>query len=265
MEHIMKLNEKAFERIKSGKKKREYRINDDKRQQIRVGDVIVFQKLPELKETIRVEVTNIYRYENLEEAITKHFEEDFRERHSSIEETVSSFYEKGYYTKAEVKKNGVVVFEIKKQRLLHYNATACYLKKDDKVLMIKFNKKWGQVYAPPGGKFEECESPLECITREFYEETGLNLVNPRLQGISFWHDSVDGVIFVYTAEDFTGDLKITSEEGTLEWIKFDDLSQINQFDQNKFFTPYLFKPEVFEAKFILDEKCKVKEYTIKGE
>ena len=41
--------------------------------------------------------------------------------------------------------------------------------------------------------------PLECITREFYEETGLNLVNPRLQGISFWHDSVDGIIFVYTA------------------------------------------------------------------
>lgn len=32
MEHIMKLNEKAFERIKSGKKKREYRINDEKRQ-----------------------------------------------------------------------------------------------------------------------------------------------------------------------------------------------------------------------------------------
>mgnify|MGYP002471909473 CR=1 FL=1 len=30
-----------------------------------------------------------------------------------------------------------------------------YLKKDDKVLMLKFNKKWGHVYAPPGGKFEE--------------------------------------------------------------------------------------------------------------
>lgn len=263
MEHIMKLNENAFERIKSGKKKREYRINDAKRQHIRVGDIIVFQKLPELKENIKVEVINIDRYVNLEDAITKHFEEDFRERHSSIEETINSFYEKGYYTEEEVKENGVVVFEIKKQRLLHYNATVCYLKKDDKVLMIKFNKKWGQVYAPPGGKFEECESPLECITREFYEETGLNLVNPRLQGISFWHDKVDGIIFVYTAENFTGDLKITSEEGTLEWIRFEDLLQVNQFDQNKLFSPYLFKPEVFEAKFILDEKCKVKEYTIK--
>ena len=97
MEHIMKLNEKAFERIKSGKKKREYRINDEKRKQVRVGDIIVFQKLPELKETIKVEVTNIHRYENFEEAITKHFKEDFREKHSSIDEAIKAFYKKGYY------------------------------------------------------------------------------------------------------------------------------------------------------------------------
>lgn len=42
----------------------------------------------------------------------------------------------------------------KKQRVAHLNSTVCYLKKDNKVLMLKFTKKWGQVYAPPGGKFE---------------------------------------------------------------------------------------------------------------
>ncbi|MBQ9319087.1 MAG: NUDIX domain-containing protein [Bacilli bacterium] len=263
MEHIMKLNEQAFERIKQGKKKREYRTNDDKRKQVRIGDTIIFQKLPDLVETIKVKVINIHKYDTLEDAVSEHFEEDFSERHDSINETVNSFYKNGYYTEEEVRKNGIVVFEIKKPRLLHYNSTACYLKKNDKILMIKFNKKWGQVYAPPGGKFEEGESPLDCITREFYEETGLNLVNPRLQGISFWHDSVDGIIFVYTAEDFNGELKLTSEEGTLEWVKFEDLTLINQFDQNKFFTSYLFKSEVFEAKFILDESHKIKECTIK--
>lgn len=263
MEHIMKLNENAFERIKSGEKKREYRVNDSKRKQVKVGDIIVFQKLPDLNESIKVEVKNILYYDNLDEAVASNFENDFSSRHSSVEETVSSFFEKGYCSHEEIDENGIVVFEIKKKRTLHYNATACYLKKDDKVLMIKFDKKWGQVYAPPGGKFEEGESPLECITREFYEETGLTLINPRLQGISFWHDTVDGIIFVYTAEEFSGDLKVTSEEGKLEWIKFDDLSLINQFDQNKCFTPYLFKPNVFEAKFILDDKCKVKQYTIK--
>lgn len=81
-----------------------------------------------------------------------------------------------------------------KERIAHLNSTACYLKKDNKVLMIKFTKKWGQVYAPPGGKFEKGETPLDCITREFYEETGLHLINPRLQGMSYWKDSAEGII-----------------------------------------------------------------------
>lgn len=150
-----------------------------------------------------------------------------------------------------------------KERIAHLNSTACYLKKDNKVLMIKFLKKWGQVYAPPGGKFESGETPLDCIVREYYEETGLTLVNPRLQGISYWKDSKEGIIFIYTAEDFEGDLTINSEEGELEWIKLEDLLKIKQFDQNEKFTPYLFKDELFEGKFLLDDKCKVLEYKIR--
>ena len=68
-----------------------------------------------------------------------------------------------------------MVISCKKHRISHLDATACYLKKENKVLMIKFSKKWGQVYAPPGGKFESGESPIDCITREYYEETGLKI------------------------------------------------------------------------------------------
>ena len=152
---------------------------------------------------------------------------------------------------------------MKIERIAHLNSTVCYLKKDNKVLMIKFSKKWGQVFAPPGGKFETGESPLDCIIREYYEETGLTLINPRLQGISYWKDSVEGIIFVYTAEDFKGDLT-ASEEGSLEWIRLEDLQNIPQFDQNEKFTPYLFKKELFEGKFLLDDKCKVLEYKIRN-
>lgn len=38
----------------------------------------------------------------------------------------------------------------KKQRVAHLNSTVCYLKNENKVLMIKFTKKWGQVYVPLG-------------------------------------------------------------------------------------------------------------------
>lgn len=150
-----------------------------------------------------------------------------------------------------------------KDRVSHFNATVCYLKKDNSVLMIKFTKKWGQVYAPPGGKFETGESPLDCIIREFYEETGLTLINPKLQGISYWKDSYEGIIFIYTAEECEGSLNNSSSEGKLEWIKIEDLLKIKQFEQNEKFTPYLFKEELFEGKFLLDDECKVIDYEIR--
>ena len=153
---------------------------------------------------------------------------------------------------------------MEKERIAHLNSTVCYLKKDNKVLMIKFSKKWGNVYAPPGGKFEKGESPLDCIIREFKEETGLTLVNPKLQGISYWQASFEGIIFVYTAEDYEGKQILTSEEGNLEWIKIEELITIKQFEQNEKFTPYLFKNELFEGKFLLDDKCKVINYKIRN-
>ena len=148
-------------------------------------------------------------------------------------------------------------------RIVHNNSTACYLRKDNKVLMIKFYNKWAQVYAPPGGKFETDETPLDCIIREFYEETGLTLINPKLQGISYWHDSIEGIIFVFTADQYEGKLNHNSSEGKLEWIDIDELPLINQFDQNLKFTPYLFKDEMFEGKFLLDDNCQVPKYEIR--
>lgn len=263
MEHIMKLYESSFNDLKTGNKKREYRLNDDKRKLVRIGDTIRFLKLPNLDEEFVVDVKNVETFDNWYECYSKYYDEDFKDRYDSVDAVVQDTYDGGYYTKEESEENGCVIFSIKKHRVAHLNSTACYLKKDNKVLMIKFTKKWGHVYAPPGGKFENGETPLDCVMREFYEETGLTLINPRLQGMSYWKDEAEGIIFVYTAEDFEGDLTTVSEEGTLEWIKFEDLESIPQFDQNQKFTPYLFKNELFEGKFLLDSKCKVLEHKIR--
>lgn len=262
MKHTIKVNDTDFERIKKGVKKRKYGINDEKRQQIRVGDVIEFQKISNPKESLLMDVKNVKYFKSLQEAISFHFEEDFSDRYQDVESVVNSFYQKENCNE-EITKNGIIVFEIKKHRVEHLSSAACYLKKDNKVLMIRFSKKWGQVYSPPGGKFESGESPLDCVIREFYEETGLTLINPRLQGISYWKDYREGIIFIYTAEDFEGELLTFSEEGSLEWIKIDDLLKLKQFDQNEKFTPYLFKDELFEGKFLIDDKCKVLKYEIR--
>ena len=149
------------------------------------------------------------------------------------------------------------------ERVKHYLSTACYLKENDKILMLKFYKKYGQVYAPPGGKLESGETPLDCILREFKEETGLTLINPKLQGMSYWKDSTEGIIFVYVCEHYEGQLCENESEGKLEWIPVEKLLDIYQFDQNKKFTPYLFQNDFFEGKFLLDDSCNVLEYKIR--
>ncbi len=263
MEHIMKLNKNSFEELKKGVKKREYRLLDEKRKQVRIGDTIRFLKLPKLDEEFIVDILGIETFDNWYDCYAKYFDEDFKNRYASIDDVVTDTFD-NYYSEEETNKYGCVVFTIKKHRIEHLDSAACYLKKDDKVLMIKFSKKWGCVYAPPGGKFEKGESPLDCVLREFKEETNLSLINPKLKGISYWKDEKEGIIFIYTADDYTGKLKKISDEGTLEWIDIKDLDKIKQFDQNSKFTPYLFKEGIFEGKFLLDNKCNVIDYEIRN-
>lgn len=149
-----------------------------------------------------------------------------------------------------------------KNRAMFYASTACYLEKDDKILFIKFNKKWGMRYAPPGGKLEEGETPSECVIREFFEETGLKLINPKLKGISHWKDSTDGIIFIFTASEYEGNIK-ESDEGRLEWIDKSKIYDIYQFDMNNKFTKYLFEDGIFEGNFFLNDDTSIKDFSIR--
>ena len=64
MLHKMKLQEDPFERIKNGTKTVEFRLYDEKRQTIQIGDEIEFSKLPELQEKLLVKVIDLYKEES---------------------------------------------------------------------------------------------------------------------------------------------------------------------------------------------------------
>lgn len=64
MEHTMRLLPEPFEAMKSGSKTIEIRLNDEKRQKVKIGDTIVFHKLPEGKEKLSARVLDLLYYKD---------------------------------------------------------------------------------------------------------------------------------------------------------------------------------------------------------
>ena len=100
--------------------------------------------------------------------------------------------------------------------------TLCYIERNGQYLMLHRTKKKNDpskdLWMGVGGHFELGESPDECVVREVREETGLTLTNYCLRGIvSFsegdWHE----YMFLYSADEFCGELTECSE-GDLLWV-----------------------------------------------
>lgn len=106
MIHEMKLNESPFERIKNGTKTIEFRLYDEKRKKVKIGDKIEFSKLPDLQEKILVDVLDIYRDETFEKLFKKIFTDK-----NEIARKTKSMYQ--FYSKEQEKQYGVVGIRIK--------------------------------------------------------------------------------------------------------------------------------------------------------
>lgn len=134
-------------------------------------------------------------------------------------------------------------------------ATLCYLRKDGKTLMIHRIRKQNDVHQGKwnglGGKLEQGETPEECVIREVREESGLIVTDPVLKGLltfpSFAHDE-DWYAFVFVARQFSGEL-IDSQEGFLEWIDDAELPNLNLWEGDRIFLPWLDAPGFFSGKF----------------
>lgn len=137
-------------------------------------------------------------------------------------------------------------------------ATLCYLMDGKKTLMLHRIKKKNDVHEGKwnglGGKFEAGETPEECAIREVKEESGLLMKNPRLHGfITFpmFDGKKDWYVFLFTAKEFEGEL-IDSHEGELEWIPNDKLLELNLWEGDRIFIPWLFQEKFFSAKFVYE-------------
>ena len=119
--------------------------------------------------------------------------------------------------------------------------TVCYLEKDNEILMLYRNKKENDInkgkWIGVGGHFEDFESPYECAVREIKEETGFSVNKLIPRGvITFNIDGSDEVqyLYVFSTDDFTGE-QIECNEGHLEWIKRDEILNLNIWESDKLF------------------------------
>lgn len=107
--HTMRLHNRPFQLIKSGIKTIEMRLYDEKRQLIKVGDIIEFENRI-TSEIINVEVISLYKFNNFDELyrcfnkINLGYTDDKIANPNDMTK---------YYPVEEQKKYGVLAIEIK--------------------------------------------------------------------------------------------------------------------------------------------------------
>ena len=108
------------------------------------------------------------------------------------------------------------------------NTTLCYLERGEEYLMLHRTKKENDLnhdkWFGVGGKFQDKESPEDCLLRETWEETGLTLTSYRYRGLVTFISNLwpTEYMHLFTADGWTGEPH-PCDEGELAWIKKADL------------------------------------------
>ena len=121
------------------------------------------------------------------------------------------------------------------------NSTLCYIENENgEYLMLHRVKKKGDMnqdkWLGVGGKFEDGESPDECLLREVREETGLTLTDYRYRAVvTFVSDKWDTeYMHLFTATGYTGEIR-ECDEGNLEWVPKSRVQELPIWEGDKLF------------------------------
>ena len=125
------------------------------------------------------------------------------------------------------------------------NTTLCYVERDGKYLMIHRVKKVNDMnkdkWIGIGGKFEERETPFDCIRREMLEETGLTPNKLNYRGLVTFVSNEFGTEYMHLfhTDDFSGQLLEDCTEGNLEWVDKDKITELPLWEGDKIFLDLL--------------------------
>ena len=110
MIHEMKLQPEYFNFILNGTKRIEIRLNDEKRQKIKLGDKIKFLKEPDLTELFEARVVELLKYDSFE-TLFKDYDISILSDKSMTKEELKFTLEK-FYSKEKQQQYGVLGIRI---------------------------------------------------------------------------------------------------------------------------------------------------------
>ena len=103
----------------------------------------------------------------------------------------------------------------------------CMIQDGNKVLLQNRVKEDWKGYTFPGGHVEAGESFVDAVVREMKEETGLDILDPRLVGIKqFPIENGRYIVLLFKVTKFCRDV-VSSEEGEMEWVELEKLFEVN--------------------------------------
>ncbi|MCC8029015.1 MAG: 8-oxo-dGTP diphosphatase [Lachnospiraceae bacterium] len=136
--------------------------------------------------------------------------------------------------------------------------TLCYIERDGAYLMLhrtkKINDQSGGKWLGVGGKFEDGESPEECMLREVREETGLTLTKYAFRGIvTFVSDCWETeYMHLFSATEYEGELR-GCDEGVLEWVPIKKVCSLKLWEGDRIFLKRLQESrEYFSLKVVYE-------------
>lgn len=215
MLHKMKLNQEPFEKIKNGTKTIEFRLYDEKRQKVKIGDKIEFSKLPDLKEKLLVDVIDLYKEDTFKNLFQKIYtnEDEINSKTKSIYEIYSPEKEakygvlgikikinidnlkaniqkfKPYNEQEEVERKMMLEYINKFDDVLtrqnqfgHFTSSAFVLNKERTKILMIYHKIYNS-WAWTGGHSDGDSDLLYVAMKEAKEETGIKNITPILDEI----------------------------------------------------------------------------------
>ena len=152
-----------------------------------------------------------------------------------------------------------------------HNSTLCYITRGSQVLMLHRIKKEHDVnkdkWIGVGGKFEDGETPDECLLREVREETGLLLTSWRCRGVVTFltNGPWDGeYMYLFTADGFAGTVG-ECDEGELEWVSREFLDALPKWEGDQIFLDLLWADAPFFLLTLRYDGEKLAEAVLNGE